>query len=86
MMQIMKHRGPDDDVFLEDNVGLGFVHLSIIDLSPAGHQSMFSNDERYVMIFNGEIYNYIEIKEEFQKKGYQFKNQTDSEGLLTSYI
>lgn len=87
MMQIMKHRGPDDEgVFMENNVGFGFVRLSIIDLSLAGHQPMFSNDERYVMVYNGEIYNYIEIREELKKKGYQFKTQTDSEVLLTSYI
>lgn len=87
MMQIMKHRGPDDEgVFVEDNVGLGFVRLSIIDLSPAGHQPMLSNDQRYVMIFNGEIFNYIEIRKELQEKGYKFKTQTDSEILLTSYI
>jgi asparagine synthase (glutamine-hydrolysing) len=87
MMQIMKHRGPDDEgVFVEDNVGLGFVRLSIIDLSPAGHQPMFSDDERYVMIFNGEIFNYIEIRDELQAKGYHFNTHSDSEVLLTSYI
>jgi asparagine synthase (glutamine-hydrolysing) len=87
MMQNMKHRGPDDEgVFVEDNVGFGFVRLSIIDLSPAGHQPMFSIDGRYVMIFNGEIYNYIEIRKELQKQGHQFKTQSDSEVLLTSYI
>jgi asparagine synthase (glutamine-hydrolysing) len=52
MMQIQKHCGPDEEgVFLENNVGLGFVRLSIIDLSPAGHQPMFSKDERFVLIF-----------------------------------
>jgi len=87
MMQIMKHRGPDDEgVFIKGNVGLGFVRLSIIDLSSAGNQPMFSDDNRYVMVFNGEIYNYIEIRAELQKKGYRFKTQTDSEVLLTSYI
>ena len=70
MMAIMKHRGPDDDgVFLENNIGLGFVRLSIIDLSAAGHQPMFSNDKRYVMVFNGEIYNYLELREELKKEG-----------------
>jgi len=87
MMQLMKHRGPDDEgIFIEENVGLGFVRLSIIDLTNAGHQPMFSIDERYVMVFNGEIYNYIEIKKELQTKGHQFKTHTDSEVLLTSYI
>lgn len=87
MMQIMKHRGPDDEgVFLQNNVGLGFVRLSIIDLSTAGHQPMFSADGRYVIVFNGEIYNYIEIREELIKKGYIFKSNADTEVLLTSYI
>jgi asparagine synthase (glutamine-hydrolysing) len=87
MMAIMKHRGPDDDgVFLENNIGLGFVRLSIIDLSAAGHQPMFSNDKRYVMVFNGEIYNYLELREELKKEGYIFSTQTDSEVLLKSYI
>ena len=87
MMQIMKHRGPDDEgVFIEDNVGLGFVRLSIIDLSSAGHQPKFSDDERYVIVFNGEIYNYIELKEELQEKGVVFKTLTDTEVLLNAYI
>ena len=87
MMQKMKHRGPDDDgVFMEKNIGLGFVRLSIIDLSSAGHQPMISEDERYVVVFNGEIYNYIEIREELIKKGYQFRSGTDTEVLLKSYL
>jgi asparagine synthase (glutamine-hydrolysing) len=87
MMRIMKHRGPDDEgVFMEKNVGLGFVRLSIIDLSPTGHQPMISQDGRYVLIFNGEIYNYIELREELRKNGYIFKTQADSEVLLTSFI
>ena len=86
MMQIMKHRGPDDQgTFFNDNVGLGHVRLSIIDLSEAGHQPMFSSDGRYCMIYNGEIYNYIELKEELIKLGRSFKTQTDSEVLLEAY-
>ena len=87
MMRIMKHRGPDDEgVFLENNLGFGFVRLSIIDLSPAGHQPMFSNDKRYIMVFNGEIFNYIELREELQGKGVIFNTQTDSEVLLNAFI
>lgn len=87
MMRIMKHRGPDDDgIYIENNVGLGFVRLSIIDLSPAGHQPMISEDTRYVIVFNGEIYNYLELKEELQKKGYVFHSGADTEVLLNSYI
>lgn len=87
MMRIMKHRGPDNEgFFIEDNVGLGFVRLSIIDLSPDGNQPMISKDKRYVIVFNGEIYNYLELKEELQKKGYTFYTKTDTEVLLYSYI
>ena len=77
MMSKMKHRGPDDEgVFTDGNIGLGFVRLSIIDLSSAGHQPMFSDDGRYALIFNGEIFNYIEIREELRKLGYSFKTKT----------
>jgi asparagine synthase (glutamine-hydrolysing) len=87
MMHIMKHRGPDDEgVFIRENVGLGFVRLSIIDLTPAGHQPFYSRDGRFVMVFNGEIYNYIELREELKKKGCQFRTRTDSEVLLTAFI
>jgi len=87
MMQKMKHRGPDDDgLFVEDNIGLGFVRLSILDLSIAGHQPMFDPSGRYVMVFNGEIYNYIEIRKLLEAKGYHFRSATDSEVLLYSFI
>jgi asparagine synthase (glutamine-hydrolysing) len=87
MMRIMKHRGPDDEaVYIEDNLGFGFVRLSIIDLSAAGNQPMYSRDRRYVMVFNGEIFNYIELKEELQKEGVIFFTKTDSEVLLNAYI
>lgn len=87
MMQIMKHRGPDDEgVFIENNVGLGFVRLSILDLSMAGHQPMFSHDNKYIIVFNGEIYNYIELREELIKEGIKFGSQTDTEVLLNAYI
>ena len=87
MMRTMKHRGPDDEgCFAEENLGLGFVRLSILDLSPAGHQPMFSADQRYVLIFNGEIFNYIELREELRKRGYSFHTQADSEVLLTAYM
>lgn len=87
MMKQMKHRGPDDEgVYLDGNVGLGFVRLSIIDLSPAGHQPMISSDKRYVIVFNGEIYNYIELRQILQSKGYTFFSNSDTEVLLNSYI
>jgi len=86
MMRIMKHRGPDDEgVFLKDNIGFGFVRLSILDLSIAGHQPMVSKDNRYVIVLNGEIFNYIELREEL-KGFYRFVSNTDTEVLLASYL
>lgn len=86
MMNIMKHRGPDDEgLFVEQNIGLGFVRLSILDLSAAGHQPMFSPNERYVIIFNGEVYNYLEIKERLKDK-YSFKSNTDTEVVLYAFL
>lgn len=87
MMHSMKHRGPDDDgVFIKENIGLGFVRLSIIDLSLAGHQPMFSSDKRFVILLNGEIYNFIELREELKSLGYIFRSGSDTEVLLNSYI
>ena len=85
MMLKMKHRGPDDEgTYIDKNIGLGFVRLSILDLSPAGHQPMFSHDGQYVIVFNGEVYNYIELKDELKSK-YVFKTRTDTEVVLAAY-
>lgn len=85
MMKTMKHRGPDDEgVFIDNNVGLGFVRLSILDLSIAGHQPMHSHDNRFVIVFNGEVYNYIEIRDEL-KGEFHFKTGTDTEVVLAAY-
>lgn len=87
MMMLQKHRGPDDEgVFIEKNAGLGFVRLSIIDLSTAGHQPMASHDGRYVIVFNGEIFNYIELREELKTLGHSFVTGTDTEVLLAAYL
>jgi asparagine synthase (glutamine-hydrolysing) len=87
MMQKMKHRGPDDEgIFIEGNVGFGFVRLSILDLSPLGHQPMFDETNKYMIIHNGEVYNFIEIREDLRKKGYKFKSNTDTEVILYAYI
>jgi asparagine synthase (glutamine-hydrolysing) len=86
MMYIMKHRGPDDEgVFIKENIGFGFVRLSILDLSIAGHQPMVSNDGRYIIILNGEIFNFIELREEL-KGFYRFISNTDTEVMLASYL
>ena len=78
------HRGPDDDgIFAEGPVALGHVRLSILDLSPSGHQPMLFG-ERYAFVFNGEIYNYIELREELKKNGYSFHTETDTEVVLAA--
>tara|TARA_B100000131_G_scaffold120951_1_gene117989 strand:+ start:28081 stop:29976 length:1896 start_codon:yes stop_codon:yes gene_type:complete len=87
MMGEMKHRGPDDDgVFIEENIGFGFVRLSIIDLSDAGHQPMFDKSGRFMIIHNGEVFNYIELRNELLSKGYSFSSNTDTEVILYSFI
>jgi asparagine synthase (glutamine-hydrolysing) len=86
MMNAMKHRGPDaDGVFLSDNIGLGFVRLSILDLSPAGNQPMYSEDGSHVLIFNGEVFNYLELRKELEDIGHHFSTQTDTEVVLAAY-
>lgn len=83
------HRGPDSrDFFTDKNISLGHTRLSIIDLSKKGNQPMiYSHEKKKVaVVFNGEIYNFQEIKEELRKKGYKFKNKTDTEVLLASYF
>lgn len=87
MMRSMKHRGPDDEgTYIDDNIGFGFVRLSIIDLSANGHQPMIDASGQYIVVLNGEIYNYIELKQELISKGYHFKSNSDTEVLLYSYI
>jgi asparagine synthase (glutamine-hydrolysing) len=77
------HRGPDGEGhWIEGNVGLGHRRLAIIDLSPAGHQPMISTDHRYVLSYNGEIYNYRELRSELEAAGYWFRSKTDSEVVL----
>ncbi|MCE3296643.1 MAG: asnB2 [Crocinitomicaceae bacterium] len=87
MMAAIRHRGPDDHgIYVNDKLGFGFNRLSILDLSPKGHQPFWSDDQRYVMVFNGEIYNYLELKEELTSLGYNFHSTTDTEVLLKAYI
>jgi asparagine synthase (glutamine-hydrolysing) len=74
MLVAMKHRGPDDEgIYINDNIGLGFVRLSIIDLTSAGHQPISSTDKGIVVVFNGEIFNYIESRDELKLKAISFK-------------
>lgn len=82
----ISHRGPDDAGYFEDdNVGLGHRRLSIIDLSYAGHQPMVSSSGRFIIAYNGEIYNYLEIKNELETKGYIFKSHSDTEVVINGF-
>lgn len=79
----LKHRGPDDSgIWREGQAELGFVRLSIIDLSALGHQPMISPDGRYVIVFNGEIYNFAELREQLEQAGERFRGHSDTEVLL----
>jgi len=85
----LRHRGPDDSgIYIDSANRIGLVHtrLSIIDLSPGGHQPMQSDDGRVTIVFNGEIYNYLKLREELFGKGYHFKSKSDTEVLLAGYI
>ena len=86
-LDLQKHRGPDDsDIYMGDTFIFGHRRLSIIDLNSHAKQPMVSNDGNYVVVFNGEIYNYLEIKDELIKKGYKFRTKSDTEVLLNSFI
>lgn len=87
MTDAISHRGPDaEGQWLNNSIGLGHRRLSIIDLTTFANQPMISNDKRFVLTFNGEIYNYLEIKKSLEKLGYQFKSKSDSEVVLYSLI
>src|SRR6266700_4408339 len=86
MAQSIAHRGPDDSgLYLDHQVGFGFRRLAILDLSPTGHQPMCSEDGELVIVFNGEIYNYIELREELRAAGHCFRSTSDTEVLLAAY-
>lgn len=86
MNDSIRHRGPDDDgIYVSDDISLGHRRLSIIDLSPAGHQPMFNEDRSLCIVFNGEIYNYQEIRPVLEGKGYRFKSNSDTEVILHAH-
>jgi asparagine synthase (glutamine-hydrolysing) len=85
MTNMITHRGPDDVGYYEDEyIKLGFRRLSIIDLE-GGHQPLTDSNERYWIIFNGEIYNYVELRDELIEKGYEFATHSDTEVILAAY-
>ncbi|QLJ56927.1 asparagine synthase (glutamine-hydrolyzing) [Flavobacterium psychrophilum] len=86
MRDVLAHRGPDDaGIFIEKNIGLGHRRLAIIDTSSAGHQPFYSENGRYVIVFNGEIYNYKDFYAELKDKGVALKSDSDTEVLLKLY-
>src|SRR5215207_7380225 len=85
MCQVIEHRGPDSrGAFLEDGVGLGIQRLAIIDLQ-TGDQPIFNEDESVVVVLNGEIYNYRELREELAAKGHVFGTRSDTEVIVHLY-
>ena len=86
MADVLAHRGPDDAGFHSSaNVAFGFRRLSILDLSQASHQPFVSDDGQLVMVFNGEIFNYVELRRELIALGHRFRSTGDTEVLLRSY-
>ncbi|RTZ07653.1 asparagine synthase (glutamine-hydrolyzing) [Flavobacterium sp. GSP27] len=83
MRDSLKHRGPDDKgLFIANNIGFGHRRLSILDVSVAGHQPFLSEDGRYVLIYNGEIYNYKEFYPELKSNGFDIRTTSDTEVLM----
>ncbi|MFN7624684.1 MAG: asparagine synthetase B family protein, partial [Acidobacteriota bacterium] len=87
MADAIRHRGPDGGGFYtHDGLGFGHRRLAIIDLSHEGDQPMVTADGRYALIFNGEIYNFRELRAELQNVGYRFRSTGDSEVVLNAFV
>ncbi|MEO6692487.1 MAG: asparagine synthetase B, partial [Saprospiraceae bacterium] len=86
MTDTIAHRGPDGEGFWSNEyIGLGHRRLAIIDLSPLGHQPMQTDDGNFIITYNGEVYNFMNIRIELESLGYKFHSRTDSEVILKSY-
>lgn len=87
MTDVIAHRGPDGEGFYIDSfIGLGHRRLAIIDLSPAGHQPMATEDGSFVITYNGEVYNFQELRIELESLGHKFRSRTDTEVILHAYV
>ena len=85
-LETIRHRGPDDkNIYVHNNIALGHARLAIIDIKQ-GSQPMHSIDGRFTIVFNGEIYNYLELRQHLVSKGIDFKTYSDTEVLLNMYI
>ena len=86
MVRTIEHRGPDDQgTWVGSGIALGHARLSVIDLTAAGHQPMSNEDGSLQIVFNGEIYNFVELRAELSELGYHFKSHTDTEVILNGY-
>ena len=86
MTSVLSHRGPDDDgIYLKDTAALGHRRLSVIDLSPRGHQPMCNEDGTVWIVCNGEIYNFLELRQDLIGKGHVFRSKTDTETIIHLY-
>ncbi len=86
MNRVTAHRGPDGEgIYISGGLALGHRRLAILDLSKDGAQPMFNGDRSHVLVFNGEIYNYLELRAELQVLGYEFHSRTDSEVILHAF-
>ena len=86
MASTIAHRGPDDEgIYVKDGIGLGHRRLSIIDLSPLAHQPMSNEDGTIWIVFNGEIYNFLDLKKDLIKRGHIFRSHSDTEVILHLY-
>lgn len=86
MLRRVRHRGPDGEgLYAGPGISLGHARLAVLDLSDAGRQPMFSSDGRYVISYNGEIYNYLQLRVDLEKRGYRFRTRTDTEVLLSAW-
>lgn len=84
--ELIQHRGPNDSGdFTEGPLAMAFCRLSILDLSPAGHQPMFNDDQSLVTVYNGEVYNFCELRAELERAGHEFFSKTDTEVVLRAY-